>query len=184
MLSYRSPHAAPAVAGGHRGLAPPSPFSVLVSPHWRKYGCARSLPGNECHSYCHHHRHIHRCVAPTMRSFTSIQVTPPAYSELDHHFSEAKPLSPCHPLFVGGHIASVAFSVKLTRTPTLLRGFSCALLLQSRWCCKAHSMANLISRINCRHPFFNCCDCCRLITLFLFSKTCVTHGEYTDNPPR
>jgi len=43
VMSYRTLHAAAPVARRRRCLAPPSPFSVLVSLHRLKYCCSRSL---------------------------------------------------------------------------------------------------------------------------------------------
>jgi len=48
LLSSCPLNAAPSVAGGRWGFAPPSPFSVLVSVHRLNYGCARSLGGDGC----------------------------------------------------------------------------------------------------------------------------------------
>jgi len=89
LLSYRPLHAAPPVPGGPWGLTPPSPFSVLISLHQLKYGSSRSLRGDGGRCRRHLHRHIHRCVAPPISSFSRIQVTPAAHSEFGHYFFQA-----------------------------------------------------------------------------------------------
>jgi len=88
-MSYRPLHAAPPVAGGRRAFASLSPFSVPVSLHRLKYGCARSLRGDGWRRPRHLHCHVHRRVAPPISSFSCVQVTPPAHSELGHHSCEA-----------------------------------------------------------------------------------------------
>jgi len=115
LLSYRPLHAAPLVAGGHQGLTPPSPFSVLVSLCRLKYGCTRSLCGILCGHHHNLHCHIHRRVVLPSSSFSRVQVTPPAHSEIDHHFCEASLV-----------VLVVAFSAKPLREPTPLCGFLCA----------------------------------------------------------
>ena len=88
LLSYRPLHAARPVAGGRRGFPSPSPFSVLVSLHCIRYGCARSLCGDGCRRRRHLHRHVHWHFAPPLSSSFRVQVTPPAPSEFCYHSYE------------------------------------------------------------------------------------------------
>jgi len=71
LLLYRLHHGAPPVTGGRRGLAPPSPFSILVSLHRLKNSCACCLRGDGCRRR-HLHRHVHRRVTPPIFSYSRV----------------------------------------------------------------------------------------------------------------
>jgi len=89
MLLYRPLHVAPALAGGHPGLAPSSPCSVHISLHRFTSVCPRRLRIDGCHRRHHLHCHIHRRIAPPISSFSRVQVTHSADNDLRHHCCEA-----------------------------------------------------------------------------------------------